>query len=254
VTQLVFGADYAAAYNELYRDKDYRAECDLIERVFRTFGPRTMHRVLDLGCGTGGHASVLAQRGYDVVGVDRSPEMLQRAAERAGDARFEAGDITSLQLNETFDAVLLMFAVLGYQITNSDVLSALATARRHLSTSGLLFADVWYGPAVLAQRPSERIKVSGVPGASQLIRVAASELDVRHDLCTVRYHLWRIDDGRVTAEVREDHRMRYFFAPELELLLSDAGLELVRLASFPSFFDDDASEQTWNVAFAARGV
>jgi len=47
VTQGVFGRDYAAAYDELYQDKDYLAECDLIENVFNLYGQSAIRRVLD---------------------------------------------------------------------------------------------------------------------------------------------------------------------------------------------------------------
>jgi SAM-dependent methyltransferase len=208
---------------------------------------------LDLGCGTGGHAVPLAERGYVVVGVDRSPEMLRRAAAHGSAAHFELGDIASVQLPQTFDAVLMMFAVLGYQVRNADVQAALAAARRHLRPGGLLFGDVWYGPAVLAQRPSERVKVIDTPGGGQVIRVASSDLDSLRNTCTVRYRLWRVEEGRVSAEVDEEHPMRYFFAPELELFLTDAGFELLRLGAFPTF-EVEPSEQTWNVAFAARAM
>jgi SAM-dependent methyltransferase len=252
MTQGVFGRDYAAAYDDLYRDKDYLAECDLIERVFQTYGQIAVRRVLDLGCGTGGHAVPLARRGYEVVGVDRSPDMLERARAQDSPARFELGDISNLNLGETFDAALMMFAVLGYQVGNSDVQAALATARRHLRSSGLFFCDFWYGPAVLAQRPSERVKVLDAP-EGQVIRVATGELDARHNLCMVRYHVWRISDSRVSAEVREQHPMRYFFELELELFLNSAGFELVRCGAFPSI-DDAPNEHTWNVALVARAV
>lgn len=252
MTQAVFGPEYAAVYDELYQDKDYTAETDLIEQVFGLYGQGKVNRVLDLGCGTGGHAVPLAERGYDVVGVDRSPDMLQRAMQRGSSARFQLGEIGSLDLGETFDAALLMFAVLGYQVGNADVQAALATARRHLHATGLLFADLWYGPAVLAQRPSERVKVVDTPGG-QVIRVATSDLDTRHDLCMVRYHLWHIEDGQLRAQVREQHPMRYFFAPELELFLSAAGFELVRLGAFPAL-ENEPGEATWNVAVVARAL
>jgi len=252
VTQAVFGPEYAAAYDELYRDKDYSAEVELIQRVFETYAQGPVRRVLDLGSGTGGHAAPLAEHGFDLLGVDRSLDMVHLAVQRGSPARFQVGDIGSLDLGQTFDAALMMFAVLGYQIGNVDVQAALATARRHLRPSGLLVGDVWYGPAVLAQRPAERIKVVETSGR-QLIRVASSELDTRRDLCLVRYHLWRIEDGRVSAEAREQHPMRYFFAPELELLLSSEGFELIRLGAFPAL-EDEPSEATWNVAFVARAA
>jgi SAM-dependent methyltransferase len=252
VTQAVFGRAYAAAYDHLYHDKDYLAECDLIERIFATYAQRQVRRVLDLGCGTGGHAVPLAQRGYEVVGVDRAPDMLEQARARGAPARFVLGDLGRLALGESFDAVLMMFAVLGYQVGNAEVRAALASARAHLQPNGLLVADVWYGPAVLAQRPSERVKVIDTPGG-QVIRVASGELDVRRNRCTVRYHVWTIADGRVIAEVREQHPMRYFFEPELEAFVQDAGFEVVRVGAFPSL-DDQPGEQTWNVGLVARAV
>lgn len=248
---MTFGNEYAAAYDVLYRDKDYNAECDLLERVFQQYG-KDIRRVLDLGCGTGGHSALLADRGYTVTGVDRSAEMLQRARARGNRAQFQHGDVASVRLNETFDAVLLMFAVLGYQTENGAVGQTLKTARAHLREGGLLFADVWYGPAVLSERPSERVKVVKTPEGGDVIRVASSELDTLRDVCTVRYHLWHVGQGQ-SSDTREEHPMRYFFAPELQLFLSSAGFELLRFGEFPHI-DTDPTERTWNVAFVARAV
>jgi SAM-dependent methyltransferase len=250
VTQTVFGPEYAGAYDDLYHDKDYVAECDLVERLFHEHADSGVKRVLDLGCGTGGHAVILAQRGYDVVGVDRSAEMLRRARERGGPARFVSGDITGVNLEEEFDAVVIMFAVLGYLTSNAEVECALRAARRHLRSGGVLFGDVWYGPAVLAQRPSDRVKVIDTPGGGRVIRVASSELDTRRDVCTVSYHLWRLEGERLAGEVREQHAMRYFFEPELEAFLAGAGFDLRKIGGFPNV-DDEPGDQTWNVAFVA---
>jgi SAM-dependent methyltransferase len=250
---MAFGADYAAAYDALYQDKDYAAECDLIERAFELYGQGQVRRVLDLGCGTGGHAVPLSERGYTVVGIDRSLNMLQLARERGSTCRFELGDVTSIDLHETFDAVLMMFAVLGYQTSNTEAQAALATARRHLTPGGLFLADVWYGPAVLAQRPSDRARVIDLPNAESVIRLASAELDSRAQACSVAYHLWRIGDGRVLSETRERHRMRYFFPLELELLLAGAGLELVRLGAFPQL-EVEPNDSTWNVTIVARAA
>ncbi|MBV8716055.1 MAG: class I SAM-dependent methyltransferase [Chloroflexi bacterium] len=246
-----FGADYAGAYDDLYRDKDYAGECDLLEQVFRQYGDGAVKRVLDLGCGTGGHSAVLAARGYHVVGVDRSADMLQHARERNTCARFEQADITAFDLNETFDAGVIMFAVLGYLTCNSQVTSALQTVRKHLRTGGVLFGDLWYGPAVLAQRPGERVKVIETPDSGKVIRVASSVLETRRDICTVHYQLWRLESQSLVSEVREQHAMRYFFEPELEALLASTGFELLHIGSFPDL-GTEPSEQTWNVAFVAR--
>jgi SAM-dependent methyltransferase len=251
---LPFAADYAAAYDLIYADKGYEQEVELLERIFATYGQGPVRSVLDLGCGTGSHAIPLAQRGHTVVGVDRSSAMLDQARARARlpcpTLTFEQGDLRQLELTRSFDAVLMMFAVLGYQLENADVVAALASAGRHTRPGGLLVFDVWYGPAVLTERPAPRVKVSELPHG-QLVRVANGELDARHHACHVSYRVWRIEDQRLTGETRERHTVRYFFPLELELLLGQAGFELLRLGGFPQL-EHEPDTSTWNVCVVAR--
>jgi len=254
----VFDTTYADVYDLLYRDKNYAAECDLIEHIFQAYGDGPTRTVLDLGCGTGNHAVSLAQRGYEVAGVDRSEGMLSHAQRKAtslpdnSNVTFHQGDIRSVDLQRRFDAALMMFAVLGYQLENADVLSALRTARRHLHPGGLLIFDVWYGPAVLRQRPSQRIKV--IPTSEgKILRVASGELDIHCHLCTVRYHVWQLEREQLVAETEESHTMRYFFPQELDLFLECSGFAPVRLGAFPKF-DQDPGETTWNVWGVALAI
>jgi SAM-dependent methyltransferase len=246
----VFGAGYAAAYDALYSDKDYAAECDLVERLARESAVGDVRRVLDLGCGTGGHSLVLAARGYEVVGVDRSEEMLAQARRKsAGRARFRRGDVRSIDLREQFDLVLMMFAVLGYMAEEADVRAALATARRHLRAGGVLVLDVWYEPAVLAERPSERVRVIETERGT-IERRSSGKLDEERRRCTVSFHVTETRDGE-GAEFDEEHSMRYFGRRELDRFLEEAGFELVRFGSFPDV-DREPDETTWNVVAAAR--
>jgi SAM-dependent methyltransferase len=163
------------------------------------------------------------------------------------------GDATTLNLDERFDAVLMMFAVLGYQVANADVQAALSTVRRHLQPGGLFIADVWYGPAVLTQRPGDRVRVIDLANDERILRAASTAMDTRAHVCEVGYHVWRLGNGRVLDETREQHRMRYFFPLELELLLAAARFDLLRLCAFPDL-DVDPDETTWNVLFVARAT
>jgi SAM-dependent methyltransferase len=254
----LFGSEYADAYDHLYRDKDYVEECELIDRLLRTYGDGSVRSLLDLGCGTGNHALSLAERGYTVVGVDRSNAMLWSAEKKAasyhvdGKATFYEGDIRSFQMEHSFDASLMMFAVLGYQLENTDVLAALRTARKHMRLGGLFIFDVWYGPAVLREGPSDRVK-SIQTKKGQILRLASGQLDVRHHLCKVSYHLWKLEGERFMGETEETHVMRYFFPLELNLFLECCGFAPIRLGSFPEF-DRDPDETTWNVCGVARAV
>jgi SAM-dependent methyltransferase len=243
----VFNQQYADQYDLLYGEKDYEAECNLLEQVFKQYGV-SVKSILDLGCGTGNHSIPLARRGFQVTGVDLSENMLAHAREKAGSSSspvFILGDARSVDLAKRFDVVLMMFAVLGYQLTNEDVLAALNTVRKHLNPGGLFVFDVWYGPAVLAIRPSERIKV--IPTSDgKVIRAASGSLDTACHLAEVKYHLWRISGDKVVSETEEAHQMRYFFPQELALFLSSCGLALQKITAFPSL-DRPADETSWNV-------
>jgi len=252
----IFGPNYAISYDQLYREKDYSAECDLLESVFHRYGTVPTSEILDLGCGTGNHAIPLGARGYKVTGIDRSLNMLSEAEKKAvasngsGNLRFEHGDIRTADLKRTFDASIMMFAVLSYQITNADVCAALETARRHLRPGGLFLFDIWYGPAVLHERPSPRARVISTP-EGEIIRLADGELDSQNQLCEVDIRLWRIAENKLVSRVHENHRMRYFFPMELDLFLQMAGFKLIRLGGFPDF-EQEPAETTWNVLAVAR--
>ena len=75
----------AGCYDELTYDVGYSAWADYIEAHFRKRG-LPGKTVLDLACGTGSLTRELALRGYEMIGVDRSPEMLSEAAEKNRDA------------------------------------------------------------------------------------------------------------------------------------------------------------------------
>jgi SAM-dependent methyltransferase len=253
-----FGPVYANCYDALYHEKNYQAECDLIERLLRTYGDGQIKRVLDLGCGTGNHVLPLCARGFEVIGVDRSESMLAQARNKAVQsayskpAVFHKADLRDLDLHRHFDAVLMMFAVLGYQLQNEDVIAALRATRRHLRSEGLLLFDVWYGPAVLFQRPSERIKI--IPtSVGKIVRASRSELDTRRQTCTVCYHVWKFHADRTVSETEEEHTVRYFFPLEMSLFLESSGFTLLRLGAFPEF-DAEPDEQSWNVLGVARAV
>jgi SAM-dependent methyltransferase len=218
----VFDA-YARYYDLLYRDKDYTAEAAYVASHL-TGGPR----VLELGCGTGAHAEQLARLGFSVHGVDLSETMLERArARRAGlppeiAARmsFGHGDIRSVRTGEIYDAAISLFHVTSYQAANADLSAAFRTAAAHLTPGGRYLFDYWYGPAELAQCPEPRTRLLEDEHI-QVKRVARPDLRVNENVVDVNYEVQiRVKKTGVYQEVRETHRMRYLFEPELALLAS----------------------------------
>ena len=249
-----FGDSYAEMYDALYALKDYERECDSIEAAFHR-GGRHVCSVLALGCGTGNHAILLARRGYRVCGVDRSASMLQQAQRKASqtgeaEVEFVLGDLRNVRLNRSFDACILMFAVLGYQTTNRDVTEALANVQRHLEPGGIFVFDVWNGAAVLSVGPSERMRMTP-NGERRLIRFSSGTLDPVRHLCHVHIHQFLVAGDHVVSEVQETHAMRYFFPLELELFLDHAGFDVVDLTAFNSP-QQPLDAGAWNMLVVAR--
>lgn len=251
----VFREEYAGAYDAIYADKNYAAECDAIERLFNEFGRTRIRRLLDAGCGTGGHALILAARGYEVTGVDVSEAMLDRARFKsvlaAGDRRprWVRSDLRRLDLGERFDAVIMMFAVLGYQTADKDVRATLSSLRRHLEPGGILIFDVWHAPAVLAQKPAPKTRVF-MRGHQRLQRDTAASLDPCREVCHVQFTLKDLTrHGAFVAE--ESHFMRYFSRSQVDAFLRESGFETVGFGCM----DDPRREPTeadWTMLVTAR--
>ena len=154
---------YAEYYDLLYNDKDYQQETDYLVSLIDNYQPRAKS-ILEMGCGTGMHAELIAKRGFKVRGIDQSIEMITKAKKRSISPNlfsehqldFSVGDIRSYQSKKRYDVVLSLFHVMSYQVTDDDLLAALSTAKQHLVPNGILIFDCWYGPAVLADRPSIR--------------------------------------------------------------------------------------------------
>jgi perosamine synthetase len=229
-----FGPLYAEAYDSLYADKDYGGEVTTIVQAFERYGTRPVKDVLDLGCGTGRHAVRLAERGYDVVGVDRSPSMLAvaRAASPAN-ATFVEADMTELDLGRRFDAALILFAALGYETTVPSTIAALRVARRHLPDGGLLVFDIWYGPSVAMRPPTLRTKTVR-SGAVEWTRRARPLHDPHSQSVRIAYELTR-RDASGERRASETHTVRYFFPAELELVLAAADFDLVCVTGYDDF-------------------
>ncbi len=250
----VFGR-YAGFYDTLYREKDYEAECDFLEKAFHRYAQGPVNTILDLGCGTGGHAFPLSRRGYRVTGVDRSEEMVEvarakRSPEHSNTPEFHRGDIRDLELGTTFDAVISMFAVISYLTTNEDLEAALRTVHRHLKPNGISIFDAWFGPAVLSEKPSDRYKIIETNG-ERILRFAHPELDVIHHTVQVNYKLLQLKADRLVEEIQETHYMRYLFPQEIAYFLEKNGLRPEWMGPFPEL-DGELSERDWNVAIVAR--
>lgn len=249
MADMVFDS-YSRYYDLLYRDKDYAGEAAYLASHLLRHAPKAAS-ILELGCGTGAHAEHLARMGYAVHGVDQSETMLARAAARKSSLAAEAaarltfgrGDVRTVRTGATYDAVTSLFHVMSYQTTNADLQAAFATAAAHLRPGGVFLFDFWYGPAVLAQQPEVRVKRLA-DDRIEVTRIAEPLMHPNENTVDVNYTVI-IDDKATGASerVRETHRMRYLFLPEL-LLLRGAAFE--ERATLEWMSAEALSERSWS--------
>jgi len=249
--------NYAAYYDLLYNDKDYARESGYVRALLTEYAIGAVGSILELGCGTGVHAELLSKMGYHVLGVDLSEAMLEEANARAAKSglaaaklAFTRGDARTFRSNRTFDAVVALFHVLSYQTSDHDVRSTLATAAAHLPSKGLFIFDFWYGPSVLWLRPAVRVRRFSGNGL-EVTRTAEPVLHDQSNVVDVNYTVFARADGELRAEeIRETHRMRYFFLPELTQFLREGGFDLVHAEEWVT--RRPPSVDTWGVCAVAR--
>lgn len=154
-------------YEELYErfddydDEPYTqntlSEIDFLEDVL---GGRRDERVLDVGCGTGRHSLELAGRGYEVVGVDLSPDMIHQAVAKATaeglSPEFSVGDARELAFDSEFDVALILCEG-GFSLVETDEMDRLivAGASRALRDRGLLMLTAPNADHMLADDPKD---------------------------------------------------------------------------------------------------
>src|SRR4051812_5240027 len=99
-------------YDERFRDLEARGvdvhgEASCIESLLAGEAASGRQSVLDAGCGTGRVGIELAKRGFEVVGVDLDPMMLDEARHKAPDIEWVLSDLAALRLRRMFDAAVL---------------------------------------------------------------------------------------------------------------------------------------------------
>lgn len=222
-----FGELYAKYYDLLYRDKDYNAEVEYITNLIKEHKPEAK-TILDIGCGTGRHAALIADNGYEVHGVDISEEMLLIAETQCNKERklsFSQADLTCLNLNKKFDVVTALFHVISYQDTDEKLIKAFESVKKHLNPGGIFLFDFWYGPAVLSDPPAVRVKRLENEDI-KLTRIAEPKLYSENNLVEVKYDVWLTEkNNSLINNFQETHMLRYFFDSELKLILKNEGLK-----------------------------
>jgi SAM-dependent methyltransferase len=217
----------AHIYDLIYEasGKDYATESSEIHSLIEEHRPGA-GTLLDVACGTGGHLRHL-RRWYDVTGVDLDPTMVAEARRHLPDITLVEGDMRTLAVGESFDAVVCLFSSIGYLASTQELTSAVAAMGRHLHPGGVLIIDGWVRPDAW---------IDG--GVTTVETVRTDEVDIvrmsrsrrQGDRTSLEmHHLVATADG--IEHLVDYHELTLFGAQDYEAAFERAGLAVTSVES-----------------------
>jgi len=201
---------------------DYRAWVDYLERIFKRFRVQP-ELVLDLACGTGIPTVMLARRGYHLIGLDRSQEMLAELAKKRGNLPIELihADMRQFTLARPVDAAICLYDSMNYLLTDADLVNCFGCVRRSLKRSGLFVFDMntVYG---LAEMWGSRTTTRTV---GNIISIWQHSYDPQSRISTLHLTFWEnpTEEGAEPQRFEEVHQERGYTVEEVERYLRQAG-------------------------------
>ena len=135
----------ARFYDAIYSWKNYPEEARRLETLIAAHQRAPGRTLLDVACGTGGHAPFLRDE-FTYEGLDLDPAMLAVARERCPGIPFHQGDMLDFELGRQFDVITCLFSSIAYAKTAPRLEQAIATMVRHLRPAGVLVVEPFFTP------------------------------------------------------------------------------------------------------------
>lgn len=204
------------------------------------------NRILDFGCGTGNLTIPLARRGYQLVGVDLSQEMIRIAKEKALASEVEipflTGDIRNFQFSgHHFDTVICGCDVLNYLIEPEGLLAAFETIHDLLIPGGLWLFDL-----------NSEFKLREIYGNESYADLADdfayfwdNGYNEKTDICTMNLTFFVRTDLGLYEKKREQHQQKLWTIQDVEKLCEASGFHLCAVHDFLFFNEWTPQSERW---------
>ena len=238
---------FAEVYDLFMDDIPYEEWCGCLTKLLREYGVEE-GLVLDLGCGTGKLTRLLAARGYDMIGVDLSGEMLELAMEKNPDNRilYLQQDMREFELYGTVRAIVSVCDSMNYLTEYEDLVQVLRLANNYLDPGGVFIFDMntlykyreLLGETVICENRDE----------GSFIWENFYEEEGQTNQYDLTFFI-REEDMRY-RKYEETHVQRGYGTQQVESLLRQAGLEV--LAVYDAYTKDPVKEDSGRVCFVAR--
>lgn len=232
--------DLAISYDRLTNDVDYAAVVDFYWQILKKekLSPRT---VVDLACGTGSVALLLAEKGLQVTAVDMSEEMLCVAAQKAQQSDnppcFVCQPLQKLRLPRGVDLAVCALDSLDYITDPADCAEAIRRIYKVLNPGGCFIFDV--------NTPEKLQAMDGqvfLDEDDDVYCVWRGSFDADTNVCSYGMDLFQ-RNGQMWTRSFEEHQEYAYSAQQLVGFLKDAGFTSIRVYGDRRFAAPEAGEQ-----------
>jgi SAM-dependent methyltransferase len=241
---------FAYIYDELMQDTDYKEITTHIEEIIKKFRKdQDTKLVLDLACGTGTITSEMSSRGYDMIGVDISENMLEVAKSKLVDGEenkilYLCQDMREFELYGTVDAIICMFDSLNYITYYNDVKKIFSLVNNYLNPGGLFIFDI-----------NTIHKLSTVLGNNtytysndNITYIWENEYDMRKRICEF-YLTFFVKEEGLYRKFEEYHREKGYTIEAIEEALNCANLQL--LEKYDEYTFNPGTRKSERITFVA---
>ena len=222
---------FASVYDRLTRDVEYEKRFLYITEIFEKFG-KSPSLVLDLACGTGEMTTIMAEHGYDMIGVDISPEMLDTAADKSGDLNilYLNQPMQELDLYGTVDAAICLLDGINYLEDTAELVETFSKVENFLNPGGIFIFDI-----------NTRYKLENVLAGNvfcgeddDVFYTWENFYDPEEKICEFKLEFFITENGNIRRHT-EYHYEKAFEVSEIKKALKKSGFELLAVYDDLSF-------------------
>ena len=240
--------EFANVYEKFMDNVPYEKWCEAICEILRSHGIED-GLVLDLGCGTGTMTRLLREKGYDMIGVDNSAEMLEIAREHPDDGiLYLQQDMREFELYGTVRAVISACDSVNYITDDEDLTEVFRLVNNYLDPEGLFVFDFnteykyreILGEQTIAEDREECSFIwDNYYDEDERINEYELTLFVRDE-----------EQPQLYRKYQEEHFQRAYTLEQIRHMLTEAGLEYV--TAYDDYTKESPHDRSERICVVAR--
>lgn len=234
--------DFAEIYDELTFDVDYSAMCNYIEELFVRHLSKKPQLIADLACGTGSVCIEMDSRGYDMIGIDISPQMLNRATEKSENRKilYLNQDICEFELYGTVDCFTCLLDSVNHLTDDGDIERLFSLVHNYLNPHGVFIFDV------NSEYKFEHILSDNIFTYENDNIFYVWENNYEDNICDMYVNFF-VNNGESYKRIEQAHSERFYSDDEILRVADDCGLKLCGVYGEGTFSKptDDCQRKFW---------